>query len=145
LSWENYWYPDQTIDILENSISNVSTPVVIISPDGFMGVVISVDAVNSNDNLIEHRLIFTGQQLENFPVLDIPTPVIVGEENNPQTPPLATQSEVPTLSQAEPTRVINTTPASMINPTIGILIGVIFSFLVIAAIIIYHIWQKTPG
>lgn len=118
---------------------------VIISPDGLMGVIISVDAVNSNDNLTEHRLIFTGRQLENIPVLDIPTPIIVEDGNNPQEPTVVQQPEAPTLSQAEPTRVINTTPASMINPTIGILIGVIFSFLVIAAIIIYHIWQKTSG
>lgn len=145
LRWENYWYPDQAIDILENSISNISTPVVIISPEGFLGVIISVDVVNSNDNLTEHRLIFTGQQLENIPVLDIRTPTITEDGNNPQEPTIVKQPEAPTLSQAEPTRVINTTPASIINPTIGILIGVIFSFLVIAAIIIYHIWQKTSG
>ncbi|MFN7036837.1 MAG: sialidase family protein [Bellilinea sp.] len=144
LVWGNTWNSNQAKEIELNLNSNSSSLSAIISPNGILEVAISGEILNAMDNPSEYSLLYTGQTIENLPLLETP-PAEVGIENNPEAPPIMTTQPEPTSQQTDIPRVINTVPPSIINPTIGILIGVLFSFLVIAAIVIYHIWQKNSG
>jgi len=145
LIWENNWIAGEAKEIEFDLNSSSSSPVGIFSPNGFLEVALSATTMNILDNRSEYHLLFTEQQIENLPLLETPQAGI-GNENNLETPVInATTQEPAAIFPTETPRVINTAPASIINPTIGIVIGALFSFLVIAAIVLYHIWQKTAG
>ncbi len=144
LMWENDWRPEQAKEFDFDLISSSSSPGTVFSANGNLQVALSAATFNMVDNRSENLLLFTEQRIENLPLLETPS-FDAGIEVNPETSTSTPSLQQPTLEQTKTPQLINTTPAPIINPTIGILIGSLLSLLVIAVIVIYHIWQKTSG
>ena len=143
LIWETNWMNQQAKDITIDSISALGSPNALVTENGYLGVIIPVEIFNSAVNQPEYRLIFTGQTLDDLPLIETP-------DSSPPTsndfPSIPSQPASPTEQNAppmiEPTKPINVTPTASLSPTIGILIGMFFSILVIAGVLVFRFLNK---
>lgn len=143
LIWENTWTSRPAKDITVDSISDLGSPHAVVTENGYLGVIIPVEIFNSEGNQLEYRLIFTGQALDDLPFVELPNSPVTTLNVFPSTPnETASPTEENTSPAIEPTRPINVTPTANLSPTIGILIGMFFSILVIAGVFVFRLLNK---
>lgn len=143
LIWENIWTNLPAKDITVDSISGLGLPHAVVTENGYLGAIIPVETFNSEGNQSEYRLIFTGQTLDDLPFVELPNSPVPTSNVFPSTPNETTSPAVEnTLPVIEPTQPINVTPTANLSPTIGILIGIFFSILVIAGVFVFRLLSK---
>lgn len=143
LIWENNWTNRPAKDITVDSLSDLGSPHAVVTENGYLGVIIPVEILNSDGNQSEYRLIFTGQALDDLPFVELPNSPVTNSNVFPSTPNETASPTVENSSPAiEPTRPINVTPTANLSPTIGILIGMFFSILVIAGVFVFRLLNK---
>jgi len=133
----------QAKDITIDSISALGSPNALVTENGYLGVIIPVEIFNSAVNQPEYRLIFTGQTLDDLPLIETPDsspPTSNDFPSIPSEPASPTEQNAPPM--IEPTKPINVTPTASLSPTIGILIGMFFSILVIAGVLVFRFLNK---
>ncbi len=140
-TWENNWLTKPSKEIEFEPIVHFTSPILVMSPTGFLGTVFSL-GITTTENLIEYQLIFASQQLEDLPMLETPQPIIEANENEANAGEINTPTQPATIPTSQPTQFINPAPSLTINPTIGILIGVFFSIILIVGVTVYRMWQK---
>lgn len=144
LIWENKWTNRPAKDITVDSISNLGSPHAVVTENGYLGVIIPVEIFNSEGNQSEHRLIFTGQTLDDLPSVELPNSPVPTSNIFTSTPnETASPTEENTSPVIESTQPINVTPSANLSPTIGILIGMFFSILVIAGVFVFRLLNKS--
>lgn len=143
LIWENNWGNLQAKDISIDSISALGSPNALVTENGYLGVIIPVEIFNSTVNQPEYRLIFTGQTLDDLPLIETPDSPVPTSNDFPSIPnePVS-PTEENTPSMVEPTKPFNVTPIASLSPTTGILIGIFFSILVIAGVFLFRLLSK---
>lgn len=141
LVWENRWVIQKAYELSLGEVNLVGVPAITISPRGFLGVVIPVEIANAIDNYLEYRLLFTGQYLNNLPLLETQIPPVA----TPIPAPAETTEAVQQVITPEPTVIaveFAQTPPNAISPTLAIVIGVFFSTLIIASVVTYRLLRK---
>mgnify|MGYP005834956495 FL=1 len=143
LIWENNWVDRQAKDISIDSISALGSPNALVTENGYLGVIIPVEIFNSTVNQPEYRLIFTGQTLDDLPLIETPDSSVPTSNDYlsiPNEPVSPTEENAPPM--VETTKPINVTPTTSLSPTTGILIGMFFSILVIAGVFVFRLLNK---